>query len=680
MIPLSISGGGAVGVPNPETALAVATLILGTTAAFLRFRQVGWWERPAALLARRRPAALLSICAAPLLLRALLLPWHPVPEPRVHDEFSLLLAADTFAHGRLVNPQHPFWPHFESMHILSRPVYASAFPVAPAAVLAAGQAFFGHPWIGVWLSVGLMCGAFFWMLEGSLPPRWALLGAFLVVIRLSVSSYWMNSYWGGAVAATGGALVLGALPRIRRQARPLHGFVLGAGLAILANSRPFEGAVFGLAAAAILLLPTPRPAMLRRALLPAILVLAFAAAGMGLYFASVTGRPWLPPYVLYRSAMSSAPHFVFQSPRPEPFYNNREMRFFYSGWEIHHYLRARRAPLSDLSGKFGAYWRFYLGPLLTIPLLALPTLRKNRDARRLLLLAAVFSLSLAVQVWHNAHYAAPAAGLLLLIAMLSLRRLRLLHWRRRPVGLYLVRCLPAACVALLLIQTGTAAREPGGPDAAGAGWRWPADRSPRASLLEQLERAGGRHLVFIRYGIPHDPGDEWAYNAAEIDASKVVWARELDPASNAALMRYFADRRVWLVEPDQPAPRLIPHSEAVPRPMPFVPIGAPGIAVIRSAPELRRLLQSRIRPEDATLRTCDSWNRLFTASTGVGPPADRSGCGDPTRRVTFERRFNATGVDRPADRSGCADPARPVTFEHWFAWLCRKDMDGFAQQ
>src|SRR5208282_5626001 len=108
-------------------------------------------------------------------------------------------------------------------------------------VLALGKVLWGNPFAGVLLTVGLMAAACCWMLQGWFSPGWALLGSFLLILRLGTFSYWANSYWGGPLAAAGGALVLGALPRIKQRHGVGDALLLGLGLAILANTRPYEG-------------------------------------------------------------------------------------------------------------------------------------------------------------------------------------------------------------------------------------------------------------------------------------------------------------------------------------------------------------------------------------------------------------------------------------------------------
>src|ERR1700683_317145 len=202
-------------------------------------------------LASRKRLAVALIFGVTLGVRLLLLPLLKVPVPAQHDEYSYLMMGDTFAHGRLANPTHPMWLSFETFHISSWPTYSSIFPPAQGMALAVGEVL-GNPWIGVLLSEGAMCAAIVWMLQAWMPARWALLGGMLAWLNLGIVSYWMNSYWGGAMAAIGGALVLGAVPRIQREQRVRDSLILGLGVAILANSRPLEGLIFCLPVAGAL--------------------------------------------------------------------------------------------------------------------------------------------------------------------------------------------------------------------------------------------------------------------------------------------------------------------------------------------------------------------------------------------------------------------------------------------
>src|ERR1051326_2390400 len=194
-------------------------------------------------LALHRKSCVIGLFFATIVIRLLLLPILPYPRPSVHDEVSYLTQADIFAHGRLSFPSHPMSRFFETFYVTFYPTYSSMYAPAQSATLAVGS-LLGNPWIGVLLSTATMVAAILWMLQGWLPSRWAFLGAALVLIRFGIFSYWMNSYWGGSVAAPAAALILGALPRLKRFQRPRDAWLLGFGVAILANSRPLEGLIF----------------------------------------------------------------------------------------------------------------------------------------------------------------------------------------------------------------------------------------------------------------------------------------------------------------------------------------------------------------------------------------------------------------------------------------------------
>jgi hypothetical protein len=472
-----------------------------------------------------------------------------LPQPAIHDEFSYLLGADTFAHGRLANPQHPLSSFFESPHELVRPSYVSMYPPGQAMFLALGQVLFGAPFYGVLISNVFMLSAFCLMLAVWVPLRAGIVAAAFFAWTLSPAMYWTDSYWGGSVAAGGAALVVLAVGLFRQRPTLLPGALFAAGVLLLFWTRPYEGGVFTLAVLVAFARDIWRNRR-RATLAVALAVLAAGAAWTCCYNKAVTGNPLLMPYVVHQRQYDVAPRFWFLPLAPEPQYSHPRLAAQHgsNGYEVAEYRKRLQWPWwqRPLVRASWMLWTLEFGLLcaLTIAFL-IPLAWRDPVFRRMAAVAFVFLAALSLESFAHEHYTAPGWPAAALILGLWTEY----AWRRKifkkPLGILLG--------ALLLLLFGDLAIW----SAYGQYRLFKSGRSVqqqyawsyrRAALIRSLSALDRSQLVIVRYPSPDwKVGQEWVYNSAEIDRQRVVFAHDLGAEQDRALLDYYPDRAALLL-------------------------------------------------------------------------------------------------------------------------------------
>ncbi|MCC6342865.1 MAG: hypothetical protein IT166_11740 [Bryobacterales bacterium] len=528
------------------------------TAAVHKFRR----------FANRRPLAIAAVFLFTLVGHFAAEPGYRTPPPGVHDEFSYLLAADTFASGRLTNPPHPMRFFFESFHILTEPTYMSMYPPGNGMMLASGMLIANNPMAGVWLCAALAAAALCWMLQGWVTPSWALLASLIFAIRVAWLSYWGNSYWGGILSALGGALLLGAVPRLMKRPHWSYALALGSGMVILENTRLYEGTILNLAAAIWLLVWLIRnrrreiALWIAKAGVPLAILLAVAIVWMGYYNWRITGNPLLLPYLLNRQKFEMYGSFVWQDKHPGKHYDHEALRKFYVESEGY---RDKEGYLRIQLQKPQRLWFFFIGPALTLAVIgAFGGWRSRRLQLAWISVLSLFAAHLLVPWNILPHYAGPITAPIYLLLIEGVRRLAAFRRHAALPGRLFSRASLATVFFMLFFRIAAPSLGISVYQEFTLPWYSYGLHANfhRANVESKLLSMGGEHLILVRYRPNHLPHQEWVYNKADIDAAPIVWARYVEDQSRLKiLLDYYKNRKIWIISPDDNPTRIFEFKE-----------------------------------------------------------------------------------------------------------------------
>lgn len=497
---------------------------------------------------RRRYAAMLVLSALlPVAARVALMPLHGVPDPANPDEFVHLLNSEMYARGRLAEPVHPMAGYLETVNVLQRPAYAGHYPPGQGLVLAAGR-LLGHPWIGVLISGAMAGGASFWFCSAVFPLPWAMVGSIFCSLRWLTFSYWLHSYYGGPLTAFGALLLAGAAIRWVRLPQSRFSVIGAIGWSCLWLVRPFESlSAIPAVILAVFLLSRRAGATLRsslRSLLPGVLVIVATGIFTCIHDSRVTGNPFHLPYHEAQKQHGFPQNPLFLPLVKDPGIAQRNIRAVYL-WQLERReeLTSWPAGLLHALRKPWLAGLFFFGPVMAFLLICVNE-RAWAGGRRLALWIGLVLLAPSLTYGFTMpHYSATLTPCAAYLITDALRR-----FSRAPFG---ISVRPGRWRLAVLVLTGMCSL---------MDLRWFRTRShgpedlaaykQRTEIVERLEATPGNHLALVAYSPNHPHIQEWVYNSADIDASRIVWAQMPEERNAEPLLTYFRDRTAWVIDAD----------------------------------------------------------------------------------------------------------------------------------
>ncbi len=528
-------------------------------------------------------------------LRIVSLSAHPIPYPRVTDEFAYILAAKTFAAGKITNQPHELQEFFDTRHVLSSPTVMSKYQPGTALLMAAFYHISGDYYWGVVAASAMMIAAIYWAMRGWCGRLPSLIIALVFLLVTRAPHYFTDSYWGGALPFAACFIMIGAYPRIVYQQRDHLLAIASAGLIIGFSTRPLESAL----CAVVLLISglirrlrhdtkQERAKLLKTSALVIILMLLPFALFQLYYNNRVTGNPLLVPYALYSSQYQIYPFFYGQKTYPELVADNPLV----SSWQQHEgkYYNSIAAfgPLKNMLLQFSIMTPDKFIEFFKTAKFVQPDPHGNilyQTSSALIMAIVIFTPLLLIYcaIIYQACYML-LFGLLVGVVVNMFRVPFFPHYLSMHMAFFVVAIVMMGkifirqsknkalsqlffafcgmCALILSSHNNSNSYSPSNNNKAienrlENGKLPEINREQKSINLRKiidngLTQTADKHLIFVNH-LPEIAEDKthviWIYNEPDIKNSKIIWARDISPSANAALINMYPERKIWYVEP-----------------------------------------------------------------------------------------------------------------------------------